>query len=207
MENNTNNVCDNIFDVAKQLNTRLQNELPILEDMLCAINETEDDIQLLPNIIHNVSVIDNANAYRFLEDSFELYNDLVSMERPSIINHDLWKALKKHHSVLRDLYNQETDEYKRQMSHYTQIVRKEIENDASLNFDTLMEEKKMEFVHVECDISSSINSFILLLIMGYEPTDTQIAHLKRLLSIAKELIEESINNKRTALTNIKTLVS
>lgn len=200
---NINYTQQDLVDVAKKTNQRIEKELPILEGLLEAIESSGLNIQLLPQAVHTLAVICPQEAYVFLEGVDSIYQELISNGKPDIIPHDLWKSLKKSASVAHKLHEQEVTEYQRQInscrSHYAELAK----DDATINVEEAVELEKPYFSHVECDISSAIKSFIFVMIMGYEPNEMQIQTLRKMMVIAKDMFYNAIERQKAALETIE----
>lgn len=189
--------------VAIKVQERVQRELPILKGVLEAI-ETGGGIQVLPQTIHAIAVVFHGQSYRLLKGAFDIYEELISRGKPDgidAINHDLWKSVKKSHSVISKMYKQEVHEYERQLIMYRDEIIKRKAEDDSIDVDAVLEAEKAYFQHVECDISSAIKSFVFLMIVGYEPSEKQMQAVTEMLSICKDILRDGIaQHERTIET-------
>lgn len=229
METNENMLAE-YKKVALKVRERVQKELPIINGLLDAIDSSEDNIQILPQLVHTIAVIAPTKSYVFLDGVYDIYEDLINKGKVDTISHDLWKAVKKTHSVVSRLYTQEKEEFLRQLNHHRVIFEqrkleelgivyknakgqvrkkrnweKELKNH-ELEITSLLEQEKEYFQHVECDISSSIKSFIFLLIIGYQPTDKQMATMRNMMSLSKRLLAEQKTKHENSLETCKQIL-
>lgn len=201
METNNLPTLEDYKAVAIKTKERVEKELPILKDVLDAIKSSKENIQLLPQVIHTVAVTSPTKSYVFLEDVHTIYNAFIEQGKVDSINHNLWKSIKKTHSVVEKLYKQETEEFERQLSFFKQEITKRVLENPELDGEKELEEEIKHFSHVECDISSAIKSFIFILIVGYSPLDEQMTAMRTMLKKAKEIIKEQITiHERTLKT-------
>jgi hypothetical protein len=194
---------DDYKAVAIKVQERVQKELPIMQEVLDAL-EKGAGIQLLPQAIHTIAVVCHNKSYKLLNGAFDIYSDMIERGKPDgieAINHDLWKSIKKSHSVITKLYNQETYEFERQTLMYREEIKKMKAEDPSIDEGAMLEQEKAYFQHVECDISSAIKSYIFMLIVGYEPSDKQTQAMENMLAICKDILREGIaQHERTLET-------
>ena len=200
-------VAKDIKEVAEKLSKRIRKELPVLKGLLEAMVSSDMDIQILAQAVHTLAVAYPEKSYVFLKGVDSIYKELVSRDKPDIINHDLWKALKKSAEVVCKLHTQEKREYTRQLNAYKSHFTKLKEDDPTINVDECIAFEEPYFRHVECDISSAIKSFIFAMIIGYEPTESQIATLRSMMEQAKVLFEEAIEKKEQALETTKQILA
>lgn len=189
--------------VAIKVQERVQKELPIIKGLLESL-EDGAGIQVLPQAIHAIAVVCHSKSYKLLKGAFDIYDDMVERGKPSgidAINHELWKSIKKSHSVISKLYDQETNEFERQTIMYREEIKKMQADDPSIDVDAMLEQEKAYFQHVECDISSAIKSYVFMLIVGYEPSDKQIQAMEDMLEICKDILSEGVaQHERTLKT-------
>lgn len=211
---------DEYRKVARKVKERILNELPVLEDVSCAIKQDEKSLQLLPLAIHNIAVILPNKVHKFLVPMRDVYTIMANNGKPDTISHDAWKSVKSTRDLLTRLAYQEESECKRQRA-ATLSARKRLEkqyykakDEAEINGEEFNEvlppfdiEREEEFfMHVECDISSSAKSFIFWLICGYEPAEEQIEILQGALKMASELLTTAIEKKKVALETCNDLL-
>jgi DNA polymerase III psi subunit len=207
METNNLPSLEDYKKVAIKVKTRVENELPILEDVLGAINSSKENIQLLPQVVHTVAVTSHAKSYLFLEDAYTIYNAFIKQGKVDTINHDLWKSIKKTHSVIEKLYKQECDEYARQMEYFTLEVQKRKVENPDIDEVKELEIEVQHFSHVECDISSALKSVIFILIVGYIPTEEQVNAMRNMLKKAKTIITEQIAIHKRSLKTCEDILN
>jgi hypothetical protein len=195
--------ADEYKAVAIKVQERVQKELPIIKSVLEALDDGAG-IQVLPQAIHTIAVVCHSKSYKLLKGAFDIYDDMVERGKPSgidAINHELWKSIKKSHSVISKLYNQETHEFDRQTIMYREEIKKMKAENPSIDEDAILEQEEAYFQHVECDISSAIKSDIFMLIVGYEPSEKQVQAMEDMLAICKDILREGIvQHERTLAT-------
>ena len=213
MEENKTNQDDYIL-CAKKVQERVEKELPILRGLLEAIDSSGKNIQLLPQVVHTLAVICPTKAHVFLRGADAIYQELIGNEKPDIINHNLWKALKKTASIVHNLHTQESTEFSRQEESCAAKLRSQKKSEGRRKSKKLEEEIVLEvkleseyFQHVECDISSAIKSFIFIMIIGYEPSEQQMATMREMLDIAREMFIDAIKQKENALNTTKQIIN
>ena len=195
--------------VAIKVQERVQRELPILKGVLEAI-ETGGGIHVLPQAIHSIAVVFHGQSYRLLKGAFDIYEELISIGKQDgidAIDHDLWKSVKKSHSVISKMYKQEVHEYERQLIMYRDEIIKRKAEDDSIDVDTVLEAEKAYFQHVECDISSAIKSFVFLMIVGHEPSEKQMQAVTEMLSICKDILRDGIAQHERTLETTSHILS
>ena len=207
METNNLPSLEDYKAVAIKVKTRVEKELPILEDVLGAIKSSKESIQLLPQAVHTVAVTSHAKSYLFLEDAHIIYDAFIKQGKVDTINHDLWKSIKKTHSVMEKLYKQECEEYIRQKEYYTLEVQKRKAKDPSIDEVKALEIEEQHFSHVECDISSAIKSVIFILIVGYIPTTEQVDAMRHMLKTAKGILAEQIAIHKRSLKTCEDILN
>ena len=192
-------VAKDIREVAEKANERIKKELPVLEGLLDAMESSGMNIQLLSQVVHTIAVISPEQSYVFLDGVNAIYQELINQGKPDTINHDLWKSLKKSASVAKKLYDQETSEYQRQLTHFKSHYTKLAKDDPSINVEESIAFEEPYFQHVVCDISSAIKSFIFVMIMGYEPSEAQVQTLRNMMEKAKEIFVDTIEKKKQSI--------
>lgn len=207
METNNLPSLEDYKAVAIKVKSRVAKELPILKDVLDAINSSKENIQLLPQVVHTVAVVSHAKSYLFLEDAYIIYNSFIKQGKVDAINHNLWKSIKKTHSVIERLYKQECEEYIRQKEYYTLEVQKRKAKDPSIDEVKEYEIEEQHFSHVECDISSALKSVIFILIVGYIPTKEQLDAMRNMLKTAKDIIAEQIKIHERSLKSCEDILN
>jgi hypothetical protein len=192
--------------VALKVRERVQKELPIISGLLDAIESSEENIQILPQLVHTIAVISSNKSYVFLDGVYEIYEEFIQKGKPYSIEHDLWKSIKKTHSVVSKLYTQEKEEFLRQLNHHKSVLESRKLEDADFDISAELEREKEYFQHVECDISSAIKSFIFLMIIGYEPSEKQISAMRTMMSQARTILAEQKTKHKNSLETCKQII-
>ena len=193
------NTLEEYKKVALKVRERVQKELPILKGLLEAIESSEGNIQLLPQLVHTIAVVAPTKSYVFLDGVNDIYDAFIQDGKPYSINHDLWKSIKKTHSVVNKLYTQEKDEFLRQVEFHKVRLEQRILEGEELDVSAELEREIEYFQHVECDISSAIKSFIFVMIVGYQPTDSQINAMRKMMEQAKDILSTELARHENSL--------
>jgi hypothetical protein len=192
--------------VALKVQERVQKELPIICGLLDAIDSSDGNIQLLPQLIHTIAVVSSSKSHLFLDGVYNVYNDLIQQGKPYCIEHDPWKSVKKTFSVVSKLYIQEKDEFLRQLNHHMSILEERKLKETDLDINKEIEKEKEYFQHVECDISSAVKSFIFLMIIGYIPSEQQISTLRKMVDLSKDILTSEKKKHENSLNTCKQIL-
>lgn len=193
-------------EVAQKVRDRVEKELPFLNGMLDAIKSSNNSFQVLPQVIHTIAVVSPPHTHLLLEDIYTLYADIINQGKTENLNHDLWKSIKRTFSVVKKLHTQEQEEYIRQVAFYKQRIQERKLEDESIDVDAMLEEETKFFQHVECDLSSAIQSYIFMLIIGHTPSRKQVEVMQSMLMKSKSIIEELIEKSEKTLATTSSIL-
>jgi len=177
----------------------IERELPILEQNLATLQNT-NNIAILPDTIHNICVILEREAYKFLRPAFNLY-DYTDSEN---LNASTKHVIDSNKMILQDLLKQEADHIAEQEAQMQK------EKAAALKAKRPFNERveREVFTHLEADISPFYRKLIMLLITGsYFLTPYQKRVLDEVHDLCITTLQTTIPRKRQALVNINKILA
>ena len=183
---------------ALKVKESIERELPILEQNLATLLGTENII-VLPDTIHNICVVLEREAYKFIQPAFNLYDYMDSENLNEATKH----IIDTNKKVLQDLLKQETDHVAEQEAQMQKEKAAALK--AKRPFDERVEREV--FTHVEADISVFYRKLIMLLISGsYFLTPHQKRVLEEVRTLCIGILQLTIPRKRQALVNVKKIL-
>ena len=194
------NISDADFrETAQKVRDAIERELPILEQNLRTMEST-NNFMVIPLTVHNICIILERQAYKFLRPALNLYSymdsDNLRQEHKAEIRAGI-DTLKKLSDLEKDLVsNQEAELVKAQAD--ARKKKRPFNPDA----------EREAFNHFEGDLSSFFRTLFSLIITDnyyLTPDQKKVLDETRLLCI--EILKEAVNIKRQALHNTKKVLA
>lgn len=188
-----------LYQTAEKIKCQVQKELPILEQNLSSLTQTES-IMTLPIVIHNICVSLERQAYMFISPALQLYMSTDT----TILTPELAAMNKKTIEILEELEKKEEQLYKeqeKQMLLNMQYAEKHGEEFCiSAEIDA--------FNHVEADMSSFFKKVLMLVIAGQMSLNTkQVEIMNYVKEICIYVLEHAISQKKQVLDGVNKILN
>lgn len=195
MEEKSNDLYRETVEKVKQ---DVLKQLPILEQNLESMDKQTNFI-LLPIVIHNICVIFERQAYKFIEPALNLW----ILMNPADVPEEIEPIVNKTIEILADLQKKECDLYEDQYKDMLEDKKKAKKEGRKF----IKREEIKAFNHLEADMSSFFKKAIMLQVSGvYKFNHRQNQILKETYKLCIKILKEVIPQKRLTLKNTKKIL-
>ena len=192
--NTSENLQQTAQQTAQQIRQQITEQLPVLKQNLLSLQQS-DTIATLPLVIHNICIICERQAYKFLKPALQLYQACET----SNLNKAISEMVDTTINILSDLCHKED---KLQEEQYQQMYAEK--DNAEKNGEEYNMQAEIDvFNHLEADMSSFYKKLIMLSLVGQITFNQRQNELwAQTLTLCIDILETIIRQKQITLENI-----